>query len=112
MYFSYLKERFGAEAANKMCKFRSSHIQELLQLIKEEGLVGAAELKEVEAVDVGIEAEKWEELKQGIDDYVENVPADERLPFEIWDREEARTVSLNLTGKVSVGHTEFTNWKR
>jgi hypothetical protein len=54
MYFSYLKEQFGAQAARKMSKFRSSHIQEMLRLIKEEGLVRAAELKEVEAVDVAI----------------------------------------------------------
>lgn len=69
MYFGYLKEKFGHESAKKMAAFRGSHIAEIFQVAKEEGIFDIAEIEETEAVDVVFQEEKWKETKEEVDDY-------------------------------------------
>jgi len=101
MYLSYLKDRFGEDAARKMCSFRASHITDIISLAREEGLFDLAEFKEVEAVDIALDDEKWVHLKQGADEYLNDIPAGQRREFKIWGADEARKVLHSLFRTVS-----------
>lgn len=92
MYMSYLKERFGEHAARKMSLFRARHVTDIVSLAEKEGLFATAEFKQVEAVDIALDGEKWAELKLGADDYLKSVPEEERREFKIWDSDDARKV--------------------
>jgi glycine/D-amino acid oxidase-like deaminating enzyme len=90
LYFSDLVDRFGNEAAVKMLRFRSGQISELLQAAHDEGL-DDFELREVEAVDIVCEEEKWEVTRDELDEFDRIAPADIPRP-KIWEAAEARTV--------------------
>lgn len=94
MYLSYFKSSFGSEMAKKMASFRARQVKEVIELAKEENVFAAAEFRQVEAVDIALEEEKWLELQQGADAYIECVAPGERVDFETWDASRARKVGL------------------
>ncbi|KAK4159567.1 putative FAD dependent oxidoreductase-like protein [Cladorrhinum sp. PSN259] len=88
LYFSDLVDRYGAEKATKMLRFRASQIPELLKVAQEEGLADF-ELREVEGVDIICEQEKWEITKEELDQFDRIAPVDIARP-KIWGAADAR----------------------
>jgi glycine/D-amino acid oxidase-like deaminating enzyme len=89
-----LKRRgITGERAWKIVEFQRRHLRVLLDLCEAEGME-AAELREVETVDLFVDGEGWEEAKDSIDELgkekgMEGVDWGSR----VWEGEEAREVS-------------------
>jgi FAD dependent oxidoreductase len=82
----------GGEGARKIVEFQRRHLGILLGLCRADGIEGA-ELREVETVDVFVDAEGWKETKG----CVEELGREKRLQdvdwgLRIWEGEDAREV--------------------
>lgn len=91
----------SGERARKIVDFQRRHLGLLLELCRAEG-IEAAELREVETVDLFVDGEGWEEAK-GL---VENLGKEKGLEdvdwgLKMWEGEEAREVSSLLFWKCS-----------
>ena len=74
------------ERAMKIVEFQRRHLQDLLDFCEAEGME-AAELREVETVDLFVDGERWEDAKNCMD---EDKGVDWGL--RVWEGEEAREV--------------------
>lgn len=79
------------ERARKIVEFQRRHLGVLLELCKAEG-IEAAELREVETVDLFMHGEGWEEAKECMKE-MEKGMEDVDWGLKVWEGEEAREVS-------------------
>ncbi|KAF8250586.1 DAO-domain-containing protein [Wilcoxina mikolae CBS 423.85] len=90
MEWGTLLARFGRGAADEVVRFRMAHLKQLLELAEKEGIAAAADMREVETVDVFCEADAWRDAQQKLRDWLEAFP-DEKGHWKVWEGDDLKT---------------------
>lgn len=74
--YSELKEAYGDPAAKSIVQFRSAHVAALLRIAKEENLLHDSQARNVQDFDVYFNDELFEGAKEGLKEYLRDMPAE------------------------------------
>ncbi|KAI9040535.1 NAD(P)/FAD-dependent oxidoreductase [Aspergillus affinis] len=84
--FTELEQSIGLEAAKKVVQFRLSHLDEVLAVAEEYGLVEEAQARKVQFLSVYFDDERWDEAVRCIKRFKECMPT-ESADWRIFERE-------------------------
>ena len=73
-----LKREHGKEMAQKIIRFRLSHLEQLLQVAEEEGLLSDSQCRRVEAFDVFHDKKLFGQAKFWLEEYRKDLPEESR----------------------------------
>jgi hypothetical protein len=76
--YAVLNREHGKEMAQKIIRFRLSHLEQLLQVAEEEGLSSDSQCRRVEAFDVFHDKNLFRQAKSWLEEYQEDLPEESR----------------------------------
>ena len=98
-----LKAEHGKEMAQKIIRFRLSHLQQLLDVAEEEGLLGDSQARKVEAFDVFHDKKLFSQAKEWLREYREDLP-EESANYKIYETpEELEVCTVSIVESKKVG---------
>ncbi|KAJ3501174.1 hypothetical protein NMY22_g19016 [Coprinellus aureogranulatus] len=97
-----LKKEHGKDMAQKIVRFRLSHLEELLQVAEEEGLLDDSQCRRVEAFDVFHDKDLFSEAKAWFREYKEDLPEESRH-YKIYETPEEIEVRYNCGSEMHQG---------
>ncbi|KAK0440433.1 FAD dependent oxidoreductase [Desarmillaria tabescens] len=78
LYHDYLdlKSKYGAETAKQIIRFRLLHLDELIGVAEEEGLMEESQCRKVETYGVFFDKDVFEGAREKLDRYLEEIPTE------------------------------------
>ncbi|KAJ3541813.1 hypothetical protein NMY22_g3750 [Coprinellus aureogranulatus] len=97
------RRKHGKDMAQKIIRFRLSHLEQLLQVAEEEGLLDDSQCRRVEAFDVFHDKQLFSEAKAWFREYKEDLPEESRhyKIYETPEEIEALQLSKSTVGCLS-----------
>ena len=95
-----MKKRIGLEQVKKLINLRLSHLREMKDVAKFEGIVKECQCREVESLDVYFGVEEFERAKELLKEWKEDMPEESRDYFHL-EKEEANEVRLFVDRLIS-----------
>lgn len=102
--YARLKKKLGAEQAAKVIRFRLKHIQEMLNVAKEDGITEECDIREVDSLDVYFATEMFEAAKRDLETWKTDMP-EESKDYEWVQGRDAAKVSI-------VSHEKWTRYTK
>jgi hypothetical protein len=99
--YSELKERYGLKTAKMIIRFRLGHLQRIMTVASEEGLLEQSQCREVEAFDVFHDLGLFKEAKNKLHVYKEDLPA-EAGSYKVY--EDLAEFKVDMFSKVVLHH--------
>jgi glycine/D-amino acid oxidase-like deaminating enzyme len=95
--YSQLAEQYGKDAAQKLIRFRLSHLDALVSFTQKlgEDAVHDSEIRKVETVDAIFDEAQWQKTKVILQQFLDDFP-EEAGKWRAHEREDAVTVSSSL----------------
>ncbi|KAF9014268.1 FAD dependent oxidoreductase-domain-containing protein [Cyathus striatus] len=97
LYHDYLdlKDAYGSQMAQKVIRFRLSHVENLLSIAQEEKLVDESQCRRVDTYDVFFDKGLFNESKRKLAIYCKELPEESKPYRIIEDREEIQHLQLS-----------------
>ncbi|KAF9526006.1 FAD dependent oxidoreductase-domain-containing protein [Crepidotus variabilis] len=87
--YADLKAHHGAAAAIEILRFRLAHIETLIEVAEEEGLLEASQVRIVDDYDAFMHPDLIRQMKAQLDEFLREVPEDLAHSFEVIEEREA-----------------------
>ena len=98
LYHDYgdLKEAYGTESAQAIIRFRLSHLDELIQVSKDEELLEDGQCRKVETFDVFFDQESFQTASRNLAIYLDEMP-DQRTLWRIVGADERKVFAVAVS---------------
>ncbi|TFK36432.1 FAD dependent oxidoreductase [Crucibulum laeve] len=103
--YSDLKEKYGAETAKRIIRFRLAHLENLLEVAEEEDLLVDSQCRRVQTYDVFFNQKLFDKCKEQLAIYMADLPAEGANYRVIEDRKGLKALELS---PLTVGCMETT----
>ncbi|KAH8435265.1 NAD(P)/FAD-dependent oxidoreductase [Aspergillus melleus] len=100
--FIELEQSFGLEAAKKVVRFRLAHLDEVLAVAEEYGLVEEAQARKVQFLSVYFDDERWDEAVRSIKRFKACMPT-ESADWKIFEKEIPKEFCLPSARRIIAG---------
>ncbi|THV01231.1 FAD dependent oxidoreductase [Dendrothele bispora CBS 962.96] len=98
--YAVWKKKFGLEEARALVRFRRSHVEEMVRVAEEEGLVEDSQARRVQTYDVFYEKVFLDDMKSRLEVYLEDIP-EEKDQWTVYLEDRESIYDLQLSDRVA-----------